>query len=69
MIGFFLFFSRFSPIVEIAFLIIDRSIEPFRFCGVPTVTKIKSQSLINEKLLLIFNLFFNPLCNTFSNYD
>ena len=66
-IGFFLFFKRFSPIVETAFLIIDRSIEPFLFCGVPTVTKIKSQSLINEKSFLIFNFFFSPFCKIFSH--
>ena len=36
-IGLFLLFRRFFPILETAFLIIVRSIEPSLFCGVPTV--------------------------------
>jgi len=62
----FLLFARILPIDVTAFLIIDSSIAPFDFCGVPTATKIISESLTNEKSLLIVNFFFNPIFSVFS---
>ena len=55
------------PIFATDFFIMDRSIAPSEVCGVPTVTKIKSQFLINEKSLLILSFFFNPSLSVFSN--
>jgi len=44
----------------------NSSIAPFDFCGVPTATKIISESLTNEKSSLIVNFFFNPIFSVFS---
>ena len=62
----FLVFRMLFPNDFIAFLIIDRSIAPVLFCGVPTVTKIKSQSCTTDTSFSICNLFFNPFFKVFS---
>nr|AIF00967.1 hypothetical protein [uncultured marine thaumarchaeote KM3_13_H10] len=68
MIGFLLFLERSFPISPVTVFIIDKSISPFFFCGVPTVTKIKSQSLIVDNLFVTINFLFKAFFNVFSKF-
>ena len=49
-------------------LIFVKSILPSDNCGVPTEIKIKSQDFMSLNFEDIFNFFFSPICNNFSNF-